>query len=73
MRRDHRFHAAGFHGRTDPLRVVSRVADEGAALRVFDERVRDRGLVPLPGRQFEVERSPFRVDDRVDLGGESIM
>jgi len=71
VRRDDRLHAARLHRLADVRRVVSFVADEGAALRVLDERVGDRGLVPLAGRQLEVERPPLRVDDRVDLGGES--
>ena len=71
VRRDHRLHAVRLRGIADVRRVVSRVADEGEALRMLDERVRDRGLVPLSGRQLEVERPPFRVGDRVDFGGES--
>ena len=71
VRRDHRLHAADFHGRTDLLRVVSSVTDEGATLRMFQKRFSDGGLVSLTGCQFEVERPSFRVDDRVDLGGES--
>lgn len=37
LRRDHRFHAARFDSCTDSLRVVSRIADEGASLRVLKQ------------------------------------
>ena len=71
VRRDHRLHATRLHGFTDPVRVVAPIADEGSALRMLQQRFGDRGLVLLTGRQLEVQRPPFRVDDRVDLGGES--
>jgi hypothetical protein len=40
-------------------------------LRVLEELFRDRGLVLLPGRDLDVERPSVRVDDGVDLRGES--
>lgn len=71
VRRDHRLHATSLHRHADPFRVVSRVTDEGPSLRVFKERLGNSRLVSLARRQLDVERPPFRVDDRMDFGGES--
>jgi hypothetical protein len=38
---------------------------------VLEELFGDRGLVLLPGRDLDVERTPVRIDDRVDFGRES--
>jgi hypothetical protein len=71
VRRDHRLHAAGLNRGANSLRIVSRIPDEGVSLCVFEERFGDCRLVSMARCQFDVERSPFRVDDGVDFGGES--
>jgi hypothetical protein len=51
--------------------VVACVSDHGLAFRVLEELFGDRGLVLLPRRDLDVERTPVRIDDRVDFCGES--
>lgn len=52
--------------------VVAGVGYERFAPRVVrDDRFGDSRLVLLPLRDFDVERAPFGVDERVDLCGES--
>jgi hypothetical protein len=53
-------------------RVVSSVTDECATLSVIPDYVCGyRGFVLLPRREFDVERTPFGVDERVEFFGET--
>jgi len=61
MRRDHNFHPASGCRRPNPFRVVPGVADERSAVGVFEQQGRDRRLVSLAGRQFDVDRAALGV------------
>jgi hypothetical protein len=69
--RDHDEHALGLRLRSDRSGLVAGVADEGLADGVLDQRLGNRRLVLLTGRQLKMEGAAFAVDERVDLGGES--
>ena len=53
------------------VRVVARVADEGAPLSVREQLVGGDHIVTISLRQRDVERPPLEVGDRVDLRRES--
>lgn len=68
VRMDDRLDFPALQPLADGLRVVARVGYERLAPRVlFDDRFRDGRLVLLPGRELDVERAPFRVDECVDF------
>jgi hypothetical protein len=70
----------GMDHRLDPQRtqlaanrvgVVAGVGDQRFAARVVrDDALGDRRFVSLAGREFDVQRPPFGVDECVDLRGE---
>ena len=54
----------------DRIRIVARVRYERFAAGVVrDDRFGDGRLVLLPRADFDVERAPFRIDERVDFCG----
>lgn len=71
IRTNDRLHAAASNLVTNRVGIVAGVGDYRLTLRMLDEVFGDRGLVLLPGRDLDVERAPERVDDRVELRGES--
>jgi hypothetical protein len=72
MSADNRFHSTLSYCRDDIVRVVSSVADECSSLSVvLDDERSYRGFVLLAPREFDVERTPFSVDERVELRGEA--
>lgn len=72
MSADDRLHSALSYCSDDFVRVVSRVADECVSLSVFlDNESGYRGFVLLRGREFNVERTPFGIDECVELRGEA--
>jgi hypothetical protein len=51
--------------------IVCCIREESLAARMVGyDGFRDGRLVLLPGRDFDVERAPFDVDERVDFRGE---
>jgi hypothetical protein len=68
---DDGLHTASSHRAPNRVGIVARVGDHRFAFRVLEELFGDRGLVLLPGRDLDVERTPVRIDDRVDFGRES--
>ena len=68
---DDGLHPASSHRAANRVGVVASVSDHRLALSVLEELLGERGLVLLTRRDFDVERTPLCVDDRVDLGGES--
>ena len=68
---DDSFHSALPDRSPNRVGVVARVGDHGLAFRVLEELFGERGLVLLPGRDLDVERTPVRIDDRVDFRRES--
>ena len=71
MRWDDHFHSSRLRGVANPLRIVSCVSDKCAPLSVLKERLCLGHFVSLTRRQLKVERTSFRVDYRVNFGGES--
>ena len=62
-------HPSSFDASSNRVRIVSRVSYERFALRMLrDDFFRDRRFVLLSGRELDVERAAFRVDERVELG-----
>ena len=51
--------------------VVSLVADEGARIGSFEQRLRASQIMVLPRRQHQAERIAQGIDERVDFGGQS--
>jgi len=68
IRRDDVLHPASADGLADVAGVVARVRNAGLAASVLDERLRDRCLVLLTGRELDVKRPPLEVYDGVELG-----
>ena len=72
MRMDDRFHSKLLHASSDGVRVVRRVREDFLTSCVGAEDVfRDGRLVLLAWRELDVERPTLRVDEGVDLRGES--
>ena len=65
---DDRLHSLGSNGLSERVRVVAGVADECLAASVREKLVGGDHLVPLAGRERDVDRPRFRVDDGVELG-----
>ncbi len=61
-------HATGTHRMNDAVCVVGAVGDPRLASCVWQEALRHRGVVLVAGRQRDVKRPAFRVDEGVDLG-----
>ena len=71
VRVDDRLDLERFQLSADGIRVVARVRYERFAAGVVrNDRFGDGRLVLLPGADFDVERTAFRIDERVDLRGE---
>ena len=68
LRADDRLDPAGLQFSAKFVRVVAGVADQRIAPRVVEQLGRCDQFVSLARRQRDVERPPFRVDDRVDFG-----
>lgn len=68
LRADDRLDAACLKLRAELVRVVSGIADQRVAAGVVEELRRRDQFVALAWCQRDVERPPFRVDDRVDFG-----
>lgn len=68
LRADHGLDPASLALGAELVRVVAGVADERSAGGEIEQLGRGDHLVSLARRQRDVERPPFRVDDRVDLG-----
>jgi hypothetical protein len=68
---DDDLHAASANLASEVVGVVASVADEGAPVGVREQLVGDGHFVALALGQRDVERAAFRVDERVDLGGEA--
>lgn len=60
--------APAFEERADVFRVVAGIGDEDLASYVFQQLVDLQGFVAMTGREREVERPRFAVDERVELG-----
>ncbi len=72
MSADDRRHSSLPYCSNDVVRVVSSVTDECAPWRVFlDDERGYRGFMLLVRREFDVERTPFGVDERVELREEA--
>jgi hypothetical protein len=72
MSADDRLHSALPYSSNDVVRVVSSVTDECAPLCVFLDNERGyRGFMLLARREFDVERTPLGVDERVEFRGEA--
>ncbi len=57
---------------TDVIGVVAFVGDDnGAPLKSSEQRLGAGGIMVLPWRDQEADRTAFRVDPRVDLRGET--
>lgn len=57
---------------TNAVRIVAFVGnDNGALLKTIEQGFGAGGVVDLAGRDQEADRAAFRVDPRVDLGGEA--
>lgn len=72
MRMDHGSHAERFHLPANRVRVVSGVRYERFAACVLrDDRFGNGRVMPLSGRELDMERAAFCVDEGVDLRGEA--
>lgn len=72
MRMNDRLHTQRLHARSDRVRVVPRVCEDFFAASVLSEDFFcDRRLVLLARRELDVERPTSRIDEGVDLRGES--
>jgi len=68
LRMNHRLLSPVPHRLHEFVRVVPGVTDQRLPVRMIEQVRRGDQLVPLPRRQGNVERPPFRVDDDVQLG-----
>jgi len=64
-------HATSSHRATNGVGVVAAIRDHGLALCMFEKLFGDGRLVLLARRDLDVERAALRVDDGVELRGES--
>jgi len=72
MRVNDRLHAQFLHAGSDRVRVVARVRDDFSAACVGSEdTLGDCRLVLWARRELDVERPTLRIDEGVDLRGES--
>jgi hypothetical protein len=71
MRRDHHLHSASASQCPNSFGVVARVADEDAAVGVFDQRRRDGRFVGLARCQLDVDWTSLGVRKRMDFRRES--
>jgi hypothetical protein len=60
-------HSLVAHRLNECVRIVTAIADQCLASRMLEKLRGDDHLMPLTFRDRDVDRSPFRIDDGVDL------
>ena len=71
FRRDHRRDVACLEVLEEGIAIVTLVGDQGVGLDLIEQRFGLRDVGGLPRRQREREGVTERIDDSVDLGGQS--
>lgn len=57
---------------TDAIGVIGFVGQHyGVGTKMVEQGVCDLSVMCLPGSQFEPDREPLRINDRMDFGGET--
>ena len=68
---DDDLHAAPSDGLRERIRIVARVADDGASLSMRDQLVGGGHVVAIPRPQRDVERAALAVGDDIELRRET--